>query len=267
MNIARIVLNIPTYLSMVLLILFFAGLSIAITYVTRRYLIGKNVHSTNNEITGYIFSVVAGFYALLLSFIVFQALGNYNNVMEDVDIEGSTAKSIYRQLRHYPDSAEVILLKNEFLNYVNLVITEEYPNMEFDIQSKSTITSFERVFEMIENLNHSKDDIHVKAPTLFQSIIDLSKYRSLRVLANEAEIPWVMWVVLLIGGLMITILAAFLHAGRPRFQLVLNGFMGAFIGLIFFLIILLDHPFKGSLKVDPTAYKTILELNKNNDLK
>ena len=72
MNIIRSLLDMPSLVSMILLILFFAGLDIVVTVFTRKYLAGKNQDKTSNEIAGYIFSVVAGFYALLLSFVVFR---------------------------------------------------------------------------------------------------------------------------------------------------------------------------------------------------
>ncbi|MGY0035691.1 hypothetical protein [Pedobacter sp. NJ-S-72] len=49
-----------------------------------------------------------------------------------------------------------------------------------------------------------------------------------------------------------------------RLQLIVNGLLGAFIGLVIYIIILLDHPFTGQLKIEPEEYKIILIMDKEN---
>jgi ABC-type multidrug transport system fused ATPase/permease subunit len=245
---------------MIVLVLFFAGLNVIVTWISHRILLGNNQDKTANDITGIIFSVVAGFYALLLSFIVSQALEKYNNVLKDADTESSSAKSLYRQIRHFPDKTAVSGLKKEFMNYVNLVVREEYPAMANAKQSEPTVNSFEKVFEMVEKLNHADSTSQMKAPLMVQNVIDLSKCRSLRILAGESEISQSMWITLLIGSLIIAILASLLNFKNHRFKLFLFGLMGAFIGLIIFLIMTLDHPFAGSVKIRPEGYNEILRM-------
>ncbi len=260
MNIIQCLLNLPTFLSMLLLILFFAGLNVFVTVFTRWFQARKTQDKTSNEITGYIFSVVAGFYALLLSFVVFQALDKYNNVQKDADTEASSAKSLYRQIKHYPDTVLVSALKLEFLNYLKLVVTEEFPGMAKGNQSESSHYSFEKVFEMVLKMKQSGDSIKSNTQVMVQNLIDLSKFRSLRQLAGDVEISRRMWEVLLIGGLIIAILASLINVKSRRYHLFLNGLMGAFIGLIIFLIIELDHPFAGSIKIKPDGYSAILNM-------
>ena len=260
MNIIRSLLDMPSLVSMFLLILFFAGLNIVVTVFTRRYLAGKNQDKTSNEITGYIFSVVAGFYALLLSFVVFQALDKYNNVQKDADSEASYAKSFYRQILHYTDSVKISGLKREFQNYVKLVVWEEYPAMAKWEKNESAHKSFEKVFEMTIKLNQMDDSLISKNPLMVQNLIDLSKFRSLRQLAGDVEISLRMWEVLLIGGLIISMLASLINVKSRRYHLFLNSLMGAFIGLIIYLIITLDHPFAGSIKIKPAGYVSIFKM-------
>jgi Ca2+/H+ antiporter len=266
MNIIQSLLNLPTFLSMLLLILFFAGLNVFVTVFTRWFQARKIQDKTSNEITGYIFSVVAGFYALLLSFVVFQALDKYNNVQKDADTEASSAKSFYRQVKHYPDTAKTYGLKMEFLNYVKLVVREEYPAMAKWEKSELAHNSFEKVFEMTAKLNQTADSIKPATSLMVQNLIDLSKFRSLRQLAGDVEISQRMWEVLLIGGLIIAILASLINVKSRRYHLFLNGLMGAFIGLIIFLIITLDHPFAGSVKIKPDGYSLILNMEEAGSL-
>jgi hypothetical protein len=199
---------------------------------------------------------------LLLAFVVADALSEFSDVQKVVDREGSLAKNLYRQIKACPDTAKVSAIKKEYLHYINLVIEDEFPKMNLGQQSERTIESFAKVFDLVEAIKPNDTLIQAKAQFMLQSLNDLATNRSLRLLAGESEIPTTMWLILLMGGLITAVLSALLSVENLRYHLFVNGLMGAFIGLLFFLIIILDHPFSGSIKVEPTGYKGILKIEK-----
>lgn len=170
MDITHKLLSLPIYLLLALMIVFFGVISMLITYLVHKYM-KVNILNAHNEVTGYVFSVVAGFYALVLAFVVFQALDEFNGVQRDADIEGSLAKSLYRQIKYYPDTAAAPGLKKEYVHYVNLVLSDEYPKMADLEKSTPTKESFGSVFEMIERLNPTDDNIRDKATVDRKSVV------------------------------------------------------------------------------------------------
>ena len=46
-----------------------------------------------------------------------------------------------------------------------------------------------------------------------------------------------------------------------RLHILINSLLGAFIGLVIYLIIILDHPFTGKIKIEATEYQTILQMD------
>jgi hypothetical protein len=266
MDITHKLLSFPIYLLLLMMTVFFGGISMLITYLVHKYM-KVNILNAHNEVTGYVFSVVAGFYALILAFVVFQALDEFNSVQRDADIEGSLAKSLYRQIKYYPDSSSAPVLRKEYVRYVNLVLDDEYPNMANLKKSAPTKEAFGSVFEMIERLNPTENNVLDKATIMLGQLNELAKYRNLRNLAGDSEIPFIMWLTLLLGWLITMLFAAMLKAENQRYHIVVTGLMGAFAGLIFFLIIILDHPFAGSMKVEPTSYEQIIQMEANPTLK
>jgi Ca2+/H+ antiporter len=262
MDITHKLLSLPTFLLLFIMIAFFAVLSIGVTYIFHSYIRVK-VMNSHNEVTGYTFSVVAGFYALVLAFVVFQALDDFNGVQRDADIEGSLAKSLYRQIKYYPDSANAVTLRKEYVRYVNLVVNEEYPSMDNLQKSMPTAEAFGSVFEMIERLNPVDHNTQDKAAIMLEQLNKLAKYRNLRNLAGDSQIPAIMWLTLLLGWLITMIFASLINVENLRYHLGINGLMGAFAGLIFFLIVILDHPFTGSMKVEPTSYEQVIQMEAN----
>jgi Ca2+/H+ antiporter len=268
MDITHKLLSLPTFLLLTILLAFFAAISLFITFFFHKYIRVK-VMNAHNELTGYAFSVVAGFYALVLAFVVFQALDEFNGVQRDADIEGSLAKSLYRQIKYYPDTdtATTAALKREYIRYVNLVVNEEYPNMEKLQKSMPTVEAFGNVFEMIERLNPTDHNVQDKAAIMLNQLNELAKYRNLRNLAGDSEIPGIMWLALLLGWLITMIFASMINVENLRYHLTVNALMGAFAGLIFFLIVILDHPFTGSMKVEPTSYEQVIQMEANPGVK
>ncbi len=259
MDITNTLLKVPPGLLLILLMMVTGLAGTGIAWTVRRYIRIK-VLNAHNEATGYIFSVVAGFYALLLAFVVFQALDSLDGIQRDADIEGSLAKSMYRQISYYPDTADIAALKKEYTNYINLVVKEEYPAMAAMKGSEATVNSFSRVFMLTEKLFPPDVNAQEKSNIMFQHLEELAKYRSLRVLAGDSEISFIMWLCLLLGGLLTLIFTGLLNVENQRYLLLLSGLMGAFLGLVFFLIIILDHPFSGSISVEPKGYQQVLKL-------
>jgi Ca2+/H+ antiporter len=266
MDITHKLLGLPTFLLLAIMLVFFAVLSLFITYFFHKYIRVK-VMNAHNELTGYAFSVVAGFYALVLAFVVFQALDEFNGVQRDADIEGSLAKSLYRQIKYYPDTVNGNILKKEYGRYVDLVVNEEYPNMERLQKSIPTAEAFGNVFEMIERLDPAEHNTQDKAAIMLSHLNELAKYRNLRNLAGDSEIPAIMWLTLLLGWFITMIFASMINVENLRYHLTVNALMGAFAGLIFFLIVILDHPFTGSMKVEPTSYEQVIQMEANPGIK
>jgi hypothetical protein len=59
----------------------------------------------------------------------------------------------------------------------------------------------------------------------------------------------------------ITIISSILlDIGHKKMHLLLNGLLGGIIGAFLFIIILMDHPFTGSLGIEPKTYRQIFTL-------
>lgn len=136
-----------------LLIVVFSGLLAGLsTYFFRKYIRLKILRS-HNEVTGFLFLALAGFYSLLLSFVMFIVWGQMNATRGNVSKEGSSAIALYRDIKFYPDTVDSKQLMVIYLDFVFNVIDEEFPNMEQMKASYKTPESFNHVFYKIEHLN------------------------------------------------------------------------------------------------------------------
>ncbi|MEK6616142.1 MAG: hypothetical protein AABZ32_08545, partial [Bacteroidota bacterium] len=252
-------LQIPPWLLFILIISFgvlFAGLG---TFLFRKYF-RINILRSHNEVTGFLFMSISSFYALLLGFVVFGVWGQLNEKQSNVTIEGSSALGLYRDIKFYPDTIESKELMIVYLDFVFNVINEEIPNMAFMKPSEKTPESFNKVFYKIEHLN-PKNPFQIQLVSeMFNHLNQLATYRGLRTASISAEIPPAMWLPIILGAIITLICAMLVDVEHTRMHVGLNSLLGVFIGMFLFIIILLDHPYTGSLGIKPVSYKEIFTM-------
>lgn len=248
----------PVLLFIVLIVLsgFLAGLA---TYLVRKYIVVEILRS-HNEVTGFVFIAVAGFYALLLSFVVLVVWDQLNETRANVSNEGSSAMGLYRDIKYYPDAVASKQLTSVYLDFVYNVIDEEFPNMEIMKPSRKTPESLNRVYAEMENLKpRTPFEVQLVAE-MFHHLNQLDTYRGLRTTSIETEIPPPIWLPMIFGAIITMIIAMLLDIENSRMHVIINSLLGILIAMFMFIIILLDHPFTGAIGLKPKAYKEIFTL-------
>lgn len=261
MAITYYMLQMPPFLLFVLMISlggFFAGL---ITFVFRKFVKVKILRS-HNEVTGFLFLAIASFYALLLNFVVFVVWGQLNETRGNVSKEGSSAVGLYRDIKFYPDTLESKELTTVYLDFVYKVIDEEFPNMKRMQSSRKTTESFNNVFYKMEHLNPKNPYQIQLVAEMFNHLNELATYRGLRITSMETEISPPLWLPMILGAIITIICSILLDIEHSGMHMTLNALLGVFIGMVFFIIILLDHPFSGNDGIKPISYEQIFTMEK-----
>ena len=258
MSLIYLMLQMTPALMLLILIIFFISIGVGGTWTYRKYIRPPRQES-GNDLVGDIFAVVGGLYGLLLGFIVFLVWDSFNTAEINAHREGSMAKGLYRAIRYHPDSAQMAPLSSAYMRYVNHVIYHEYPHMEaMQGFTKEDRQAFNVVFKYLEKVNAGD----ARTEQMFRHLNELATYRSLRQLDAVTEISSAIWLALLTGGIVVLIFAMILEVESMRLHLLANGLLSTFIGLIVYIILILDHPFTGSMKIQSDDYQQILIMAK-----
>ncbi|GAA3936528.1 DUF4239 domain-containing protein [Chitinophaga oryziterrae] len=262
MSFSYALLSVPPVLLMLLMLLVFAFTGGLSTWLFRKF-IRVRVLRSHNEVTGNIFACAGGLYSLLLAFVVFLVWDGFNDAGSHADMEFSVAKGLYRDIQFYPDTAESGRIKRVYLEYINKVITEEYPAMgRLEPMPLSSKKAFDNVFIAIEQMQPQNINLNARSDEMFRHLNELATNRSLRQLSANTGIPFELWLPILIGGLITLIFVTMLDIENMRLHIFLSAMLGAFIGLVIYLIVILDYPFSGYLSIQPTGYREILQWEK-----
>ncbi len=259
MSFTYYMLQISPYLLFILLIACTAFVTGCITHAFRKYH-KVEILRAHNEVTGFIFLAVASFYGLLLSFVVFLVWDQLNSTRSNASKEGSSALSLYNDIKFYPDTTASKKLMKVYLDYVYNVIDEEYPNMAKMAPSRKTPESLSIVFYEIEHIN-PKSSFHAQlVGVMFSHLNEIATYRGLRITSLDSEIPNIIWLPILLGGGITIFFALLLDIENVRLHIFINAMLGVFISMLIYIIIILSHPFTGSISIEPKAYKEIFTL-------
>lgn len=248
----------PLYLFLILTILC-AIIAGAATSIFNKKVQVKVLRS-HNEVTGFIFLAITSFYALLLSFVVFIVWGQLNQTRSNASNEGSSAMGLYRDIKFYPDTVASKTIMNAYINYVFYVVDEEFPNMAILKQSSKTPVALSRVYYEIENLKPASSFQAQLVTEMFNHLNQLDLYRGQRISSIATEVPAPIWLPLILGAIITVICSMLLDIEHRKVHIAINAMLGAFIGMFFFIIILLDHPYTGNLGIKPKAYKEIFDM-------
>lgn len=263
MGIVNTLLKMNPLLMLALFILLFSGVGIAGTYLVRKY-IKLKIGSSHNEGIANGFAMTGGLYGLILAFVVFLVWDQFNSAQQNADMEASLCKGLYRDIKFYPvgDNQHALLQKKKlttaYMLYLENVIVEdsllnnkgrkspEYTNYRY----AKTVRSFNAFYETLEEMRDTLSYRNQRIDLMFKQLNDLGTYRNLRSLAVDSEIDFYIWVPLWLGGIIIMLFAYLMNIENITLHIIINGLIGAFIALVFFIIVLSDHPFNGRMRID-----------------
>lgn len=262
MSITYALLSIQPLLLLLMMIIFFAAGGGTITWLFRKH-IRLRILQSHNDVIGNIFACTGGLYSLLLAFVVFLVWDSYNNAEAHANMEFSIAKGLYRDIEYYPDTTESMKIKQVYLAFIDEVINSEYPALaRLKPVPQSSTEAFNNVFRVIEGVSPSDQNHIARASEMFRHLNELATSRSLRHLAAGSGIPFEIWLPMVIGGFITMIFAIMLDIENVRLHIFLNALLGAFIGMVLYLIVILDYPFSGHFCIEPAGYVELLKWGK-----
>jgi hypothetical protein len=241
--------------------LFIVGITTAVAMigpviVRRRVTLDKL--RTNNEIAGFKFATVGVLYAVLLAFAVIVVWEKFSDADNNVAQEAGAASTIYR-LADGIGGEPGLALRDGVSRYLKAAISDDWPAMESGKASHEVTRALDGVYAaaMAYNPDDGRGRV-LLAETLHQ--LDLvTQARRGRLVTAAGIVPGVLWFVLF-GGAVLTIgFTFFFGTENLRAQTLMTGVLSVLIFSGLLIIIAIDHPFAGSVKVGPEALAMVLE--------
>ncbi|MBV8636712.1 MAG: DUF4239 domain-containing protein [Candidatus Eremiobacteraeota bacterium] len=232
----------------------FVLLSVLLAKISRRFA-PPELLTEHNELTGFIFAVVGVIYAVVLGFIAIGVWERFSGAQEVTYREASNLATIYRDAASLPGAGP---LRNDLRVYVRDVIVRGWPAMQSGHPSDDTEVEAERVSRDVTTF----DPRGARETNLHQQMIaamaESLSARDERLTEDATGLNGLMWITVVLGGF-ITVGFTYLFGFKQSFmQTAMVGTLAFLIGLVIFLTMSLDYPFRGTVHVTPDAFERAL---------
>jgi hypothetical protein len=234
----------------------FVVLSVAgLTLVQR--LVSPGLRQEHNDVAGFIYAVLGVAYAVLLAFVVIAVWEQYQAARDTTDREANELAEIYWLAYQLPES-EGRQVQELAQSYARVVVEEEWPLMEDGQFSPQAWALVDEIRQRVGQFEVSTSNEQVLQDQGLTRVHDLADARRLRLLETHEDIPTILWVVLLSGGV-ITIGFTYLFGLENTWaHRLMVGALAAVIALVLFTIYSLDNPFAGDVRLHPEALELLL---------
>ncbi len=229
--------------------------------LVRRYVDVKSL-TAHNEIAGHKFATIGVLYAVPLAFaiiVVWEKVvwEKFADAELDVVHEAGAAENIYRLSQGVSDKAGAAV-RSAVANYLEAAINDDWPAMDRGAAGAEggAKEALDAVYSTLVSSSGQGDRAVVFE--MLRQVDLITQSRRARLIASEGTVPNLLWLVLL-GGAVITIgFTYFFGAESLRAQVLMTALLAILIFSELLVIVGIDRPFSGSVKIGPNALGAVL---------
>ncbi len=252
------ILSLPSFLMISIAIISGTVFSITALYIIRKKLHWESFKE-NHEVGGFLFNALGLIYAVLIAFVVYATWEDYNAAREYCDNEADVIQNLYLDTEGLPEENQTVL-RNKIIEYLEAVIKEDWPLLgkgDDNPHSRHILIDIWKSYSSIDSLVTSKEQIFFSES--LDKLNSVTEYRRQRILSSQNHIPVIVWTVIIIGAL--TSIGFSLFFGTRSFviQATMTSLFTMTNIIVILMILALDHPFTGDIKVSSDAYEQILK--------
>lgn len=217
-----------------------------------------NVSSEDSEFTGAMVQAVMVFYGLAVALIAVSVWQTYDNASNLASQEAANVAAVYRDVSLYPEPHRSALQQNT-REYLQFVICEAWPQQAQGKPPMVPPALTQRLIRDFMAFEPKTDREKIQHAEALSALNEAIKATRLRVEAASSGLPGILWAVVVTGALISLSAAFFFQVRDARLQGILVALLAGFMGLVIFMILALDRPFRGDLGIKPTAYQIVYD--------
>jgi hypothetical protein len=223
-----------------------------------RRIVPLHILEANHAVGGILIQIVAPAYAVLLAFIVFTVWTQHDEANTIVQEEANRLGNLFRNAQGLPDS-ERSQIQTALQNYVKIVINEEWEAMGRGEASQHAWDAYNELlnrYAAMDSLSGRQAGFYNRSMENLNALGDL---RTRRLLDSRSTVPGVLWALLVGGGVITVGFSYFFGTKNLWAQVLMTAAAAGTLAFFLFLILAIDLPFTGGLKLTPEAFQFVLE--------
>ena len=231
---------------------------LGLLYVRRRVIPRLRITTSDSEFSGSMLQAVLVFYGLAVALMAVNVLQSYNDVSKIVSGEVTAVNMIYRDVTSYPEPIRT-QLQDQLRLYVQDIIQVAWPmqaNGEVPVNGIRIMTEFQVILTSFEPTTEGQKLLHGEALRAYNNLIEA---RRLRLDSVGTQLPGIMWTVIIMGAFIGLTTSFFFKVEDSKLHSIQVLLLAIFIGLVIFMIVALDQPFRGDLGLTAEPYQLLYD--------
>ena len=239
------------------------GVSVAVTVAVAglilvQRLVPFSVREAHNNHTATMFGALYVMYGLIIGFSAFLVAGQFDTAQKTVEDEAGSVEEIYHLAEQLP-AADRQRIQGLAESYARTVVEEGWPMMaQGRLSPQAARISDELRQSVLQVKPETNDEQAVYAQTL-TLVQELDESRALRLLEVREGIPFILWVVLIVGGVTTVGFTYLFGVSTPRLHMLMVAAFTMVLALVLFTVRALEYPFDGIVQVGPDAFEEFLD--------
>jgi hypothetical protein len=198
------------------------------------------------------------FYGLVLALIAVNVFETYSESSKIVSTEATALAMLYRDVSSYPDPKRSEL-QAWLKDYMEDLIHVAWPLQRAGKIPEGGVQRIDRVQAALagfEPVGEAQSILHAETWRAYNRVIEARRARLDEV---KTGLPGVMWLVVILGAAISLFSAFFFHVPDVKLHATLVLLLATFIATVIFVILAMDHPFRGDLGISTESYELIYD--------
>lgn len=237
------------------------GVSVLLAHLGLRLVrrrVPLNVLETQHEVAGFIIGVLGAIYAVLLAFVVVAVWDQFGDAKVVATTEANQLNDLARMAQGFPSATRARVIEGLKV-YGQSVIDDEWKAMAQGEASPKTQAAMDGLWQLFREVDPQTNRENALYAESLHRLNEMSDNRRQRIHASNDDIPAVIQIVLWGGGLLIVAFTYFFGVKSIRSQALMTAALSIEIAFLLFLVVALDNPFHGYLRLSPEPMQQALE--------
>ena len=251
--------DLPNWLFGILTVGVFVAIGLGGLYLTRGWM--RRLHHAEhafNDIVGFYMAGVTVLYGVSVGLLAIGAWATYADVQGKIDHEAGALGALYRDVGAYPEPVRSIM-QDDLRRYTRQVIDVGWPLQRRGIvpnNASSILNDFQEHFMSFEPESERQQILAAEA---YKAFNELTESRRSRLNSVSVEMPAPLWVLVIAGALICIAVSWFYHSGSFSVHFWMTILFSSLLGLLIYLIAVLDNPYRGKLSVTPEPLERVYQ--------
>lgn len=252
----QLLLNIPSYLLCLILILIAALFSVGGIILVHR-LIPHYKLKRHNDIAGPIFSTLGVIYAVILAFMVVVVWQKFDRISLNTEMEVNCLINLYIDAEPFEQSFKQEV-RNSIATYTKEIVKEWslLSKGESSLEANKLINKIFLLYSRYSPRNKTEEIFFEKSVNKANELFNL---RVMRLIDSHTGVHPLLWFVLISGGVITIVFTIFFGSESVHSKILMSTLLAISIVLVLYTILELSFPFTGSANISVKPFEHLVE--------